>query len=95
MFHPHHDFGAPTGGDLLAELGVRPELVREVSEDERSICCPDRGAAYSEHGFAGLSPEPSPDRDPGQALPLGLHEAAEPWDPASSLPPADWRRRGA
>ena len=87
MFHPEFRFGAPTGGDLLAELGVRPELVREIVDDERAIRCPDRGAAYSEHGFASLSPEPS--------LPLGLHEAAEPRDPASSLPPADWRWRRA
>ena len=37
MFHPDHDFGAPSGGDrLLAELGVRPELVREIAEDARS-----------------------------------------------------------
>ena len=72
MFHPDFRLGAPRGGDLLAELGVRPELVREVSEDERAIRCPDRGAAYPEHGFAGLTPEPAPDH--------GLHEAgpAEP-----------------
>ena len=80
----HHDFrlGAPTGGDLLAELGVRPELVREVSDDERAIRCPDRGADYSEHGFASLAPDSS--------LAFGLHEAGpdEPWDPASSLSPA-------
>ena len=89
MFNPHFRLGAPTGDDLFAELGVRPELVREVGEDERSIRCPDRGAAYHAYGFVRLSPEPSPDRGPGQALPVGLHEAAEPWDPASSLLPAD------
>ena len=30
MFNPHFRFATPTGGDLLTELGVRPELVREV-----------------------------------------------------------------
>ena len=82
MFNPHFRLGAPTGGDLLTELGVRPELVREVSEDERAIRCPDRGADYPEHGFASFAPESS--------LNHGLHEAGpdEPWDPAPSLSPA-------
>ena len=79
MFNPHFRLSAPTGGDLLTELGVRPELVREVTEDERAIRCPEQGADYPEHGFATLAPESSLDR--------GLHEAGpdEPWDPASSL----------
>ena len=84
MFHPDHDFGAPSGGDrLLAELGVRPELVREIAEDARAIRCPDRGAEYPAYGFASLFPEPP--------LNHGLHEDApdEPWDPAPSLPPAE------
>ena len=59
MFHPEFRFATPTGGDLLAELGVRPELVREVSEDERAIRCPDRGAVYPARGFASLVPEPA------------------------------------
>ena len=88
MFHPHFRLGAPSGGDLLAELGVRPELVREVTDDERAIRCPDRAAAYPEHGFAGLVPEPSLDH--------GLHEAGpdEPWDPAPARGTAGrrWRR---
>ncbi len=63
MFHPHFRLGAPSGGDLLAELGVRPELVREIAEDERAIRCPDRGAVYPEHGFAG--PGPGPEQAPG------------------------------
>ena len=92
MFHPDHDFGAPSGGDrLLAELGVRPELAREIAEDARAIRCPDRGANYPAYGFASLFPDsslPAPDVDPGA---LGLHEAApdEPWDLAPSLPPAE------
>ena len=81
MFHPAFRFGAPSGGDLLAELGLRPELVREVTEDERAIRCPERGAAYPAYGFASLSPEP--------AFGHALHEASEPWDPASSLPPPE------
>ena len=54
-----------------------------MTEDERAIRCPDRGADYPEHGFASLAPEPSLDH--------GLHEAGsdEPWGPASSLSPAD------
>ncbi len=83
MFNPHFRFATPTGGDLLAELGVCTELVREVGEDERVIRCPDRGAAFPERSFASLVPEPSLDQ--------GLHEPGpdELWDPASSLLPAD------
>ena len=88
MFNPHFRLGAPSGGDLLTELGVRPELVSEVTEDERAIRCPDRAAAYPEHGFASLDPDPPPD--------YGLHEAGpvEPWDPAPVRRPAGrrWRR---
>ena len=80
MFHPDHDFGAPCGPDLFAELGIDPAAVRETIEDERAIRCPERAAFYPEYGFASLSPEP--------AFGHALHEAAEPWDPASSLPPA-------
>ena len=91
MFHPDHDFGASSGDDLLAELGIDPNTVREVIEDDRAIRCPHRGAVYPDYGFASLYPEPTPDRGPGQAMDHGLHEAGpdEPWDPASSLPPED------
>ena len=83
MFRPHHDFGAPCGPDLFAELGIDPAAVRETIEDDRAIRCPERAAVYPAHGFASLSPEP--------AFRHALHEPApsEPWDPASSLPPAD------
>ena len=83
MFHPEFRFRAPTGGDLLAEIGVDRHTVREVTEDERAIRCPERGAVYPDHGFASLCPEP--------ALSLGLHGAAsaDPWDPAPSLSPAE------
>ena len=81
MFRPDTSLDLPTGSDLLAELGVDRRTVREVAEDERTIRCPERGAVYPEHGFASLDPEP--------AFGHALHEAAEPWDPAASLPPAD------
>ena len=70
-----------TGGSLLAELGIDPAAVREAIEDARAMRCPERPAVYPEHGFAGLFPEASSG---------GFGEAAlhEPWDPASSLPPA-------
>ena len=83
MFHPELRFHAPTGRDLLAELGVDRHTVREIAEDERAIRCPDRGAVYPAHGFASLFPEPA--LEPGMAEPA----PSEPWDPASSLPPAD------
>ena len=81
MFQPDHEFGAPSGPDLFAELGIDRHTVREIAEDERAIRCPERSAVYPAHGFADLVPEP--------ALEPGLHEAAELWDPASSLPPAE------
>ena len=90
MFHPHHDFDAPSGGDLLlAELGVRPELVREIVEDDRVIRCSERGADYPAYGFASLSPEPP--------LHHGLQEAGpdDPWDPAPARFPAGRRSRRA
>ena len=82
MFHPDASLDLPLGCDLLAEIGVDRRTVREIAEDERSIRCPERGAVYPEHGFASLYPEP--------AFGMALQDAApaEPWDPASSLPPA-------
>ncbi len=88
MFHPDTSLDLPTGCDLLAELGVDRRTVREITEDERAIRCPDRGAACPVHGFASLFPEP--------ALGMSLQEAApaEFRDPAAPLPPANrrWRR---
>ena len=82
MFHPDTSHDLRVGSDLLAELGVDRRTVREIAEDERAIRCPERGAVYPEHGFASLYPEP--------AFAMALQDAApaEPWDPASSLPPA-------
>ena len=83
MFRPNTSLDLPIGSDLLAEIGVDRRTVREIADDERAIRCPDRGAVYTEHGFASLYPEP--------AFGHALHEAApaEPWDPASSLSPSD------
>ena len=79
-FDPSFDFEPPSGGALLAEIGIDRHTVREVIEDERAIRCPERGAIYPEYGFASLFPEP--------AFGMALQDAApaEPWDPASSLP---------
>ncbi len=83
MFRPDTSPDLPTGCDLLAEIGVDRRTVLEIAEDERAIRCPERGAVYPDHGFASLFPDP--------ALGMALQDAApaEPWGPASSLPPAD------
>ena len=78
MFDPDIHLDIPTVG-LLAEIGIDPAAVGEVIADDRAIRCPERAAVFPAYRFASLVPEPAP----------GLHEAAEPWDPASALPPAD------
>ena len=72
----------PGSRDLLAELGIDPLTVREVIDDDRAMRCPDHAAVYPAYGFTSLAPEP--------AFGMSLQDAApaEPWDPASSLPPA-------
>ncbi|MDE0705300.1 MAG: hypothetical protein OXH59_16430 [Rhodospirillaceae bacterium] len=89
MFDPDFAFDVPTVSSLLAEVGIRPEHVREVVEDDRAIRCPERGADYPIHGFASLAPDSSLERD--------LHEPGpgELRDPASALSPAGQRRRRA
>ena len=81
MFLSDHSL-EPGSSVLLAELGIDPLTVREAIEHDRAMRCPDRAAVFSAYGFASLSPEPP--------LDYGLHEAGpdEPWDPASSIPPA-------
>ncbi len=81
MFLSDHSL-EPGSSDLLAELGIDPLTVREAIEHDRAMRCPDHAAVFSACGFASLSPEPP--------LDYGLHEAGpdEPWDPASSIPPA-------
>ena len=82
MFHPDYSLDLPTGSSLLAEIGIDPLTVREVIDDDRAIRCPERGAEFPAYGFANLAPEPP--------FGMSLQDAApaEPWDPASSLPPA-------
>ena len=83
MFRPDTSLDLPIGSDLLREIGIDRHTVREIAEDERAIRCPDCGPVYPEYGFASLAPEP--------AFGMALQDAAaaEPWDPASSLPPAE------
>ena len=81
MFQSDHSPDLPAGS-LLADLGIDPAAVHEAIEDERAIRCPERPAAYPERSFAGFVPEPAAG-DLGEAAP------AEPWDPASPLPPAE------
>ena len=83
MFRRDTSLDLPIGSDLLRELGVDRRTVREIAEDERAIRCPERDAVYPAYVFASLFPEP--------AFGMSLQDAApvEPWDPASSLPPAD------
>ncbi len=82
MFLSDHSL-EPSSSDLLAELGIDPLTVREVIDDDRAMRCPDHAAVYPAYGFASLAPEP--------AFAHALHEPApsEPWDRASSFPPAD------
>ena len=81
MFLSDHSL-EPGSSSLLAELGIDPLTVREVIDDDRAMRCPDHAAVFPAYGFASLAPEP--------AFGHALHEAApaEPWDPASSFPPA-------
>ena len=87
MFLSDHSPDLPVGA-LLDELGIDPAAVREAIEDARAMRCPERPAIYPEHGFAGLFPGPAAGF--GEAAPLDRcpGQADEPWDPASSLPPA-------
>ncbi len=59
MFIPDFHLDAPTGGDLVAELGLDPRSISEVIEDDRAMRCPDRGAVFPERRFADLFPAAS------------------------------------
>ena len=61
MFQSDHSPDLPGGRLLLADLGIDARTVREIAEDDRMIRCPERPAAYPEHGFAGLVPDPAAD----------------------------------
>ncbi len=59
MFQFDHSLDLPIDCDLIAELGIDRHTVREIAEDERAIRCPERGAVFPAHGFAGLVPDPA------------------------------------
>ena len=59
MFNPDFQLDVPTGGDLLAEIGLDPRAITEVVEDDRAMRCPDRGAVFPERRFADLFPAAS------------------------------------
>ena len=46
MFDLYHDHDplTPTGGMLLAEMGIDPDAVRRTLADDRARRCPDREA---------------------------------------------------
>ena len=69
-FDPGYDFEPPTGSALLAEIGVDRHTVREVSEDDRSIRCPDRDTVLPDPTVAVL--------DHHTPFEQALHEAALP-----------------
>ena len=46
-FDPGYDFVPPSGGTLLAEIGIDRHTVLEVIEDERAIRCTHRLSASS------------------------------------------------
>jgi len=87
MFHPDHDL--PTGSDLLAELGIRPDLVREVVEHDRAMRCPERAAIHRQRRFADLVPEPPVEGHPRRAGP------DEPGVPVPAGRRTEWRWRRA
>ena len=41
MFDPDIHPGIPIADELLAEIGIDPQAVREVVEDDRAMRCPD------------------------------------------------------
>ena len=56
MFNPDFHLDVPTGGDLLAEIGLDLRAISEVIEDDRSMRCPDRAAVFPERRFADPYP---------------------------------------
>ena len=67
-FDSGYDFEPPSGGTLLAEIGIDRHTVLEVIEDERAIRCPDRDEVLPEHTVAVL--------DTRTPFEQALHEAA-------------------
>ena len=56
MFLPDYRSDIPTGGELLAEIGLDPQAIRETIEDDRAMRCPDRAVSLPERRFANLVP---------------------------------------
>ena len=81
-FDPGYDFEPPSGGTLLAEIGIDRHTVLEVIEDERAIRCPDRDSVLPDRTVAVL--------DTRTPFEQALHEAAL----LDLLGPAPAHRRG-
>ena len=56
MFLPDFHSDIPIGNQLLAEIGLDPQAIRETIEDDRAMRCPDRGVSFPERRFADLFP---------------------------------------
>ena len=42
MFSTDYDFEeAPTGSDLLSEIGLDPNAIQDIVDDDRAMRCPD------------------------------------------------------
>ena len=68
MFDPYSRSDIPSTGELLAEIGIDRHTVREVSEDDRAIRCPDRDSVLPDRTVAVL--------DRRTPFEQALHEAA-------------------
>ena len=68
MFISDFHFDAPSGGELLAEIGVNRHTIREIVEDERAIRCPDRDSVLPDRPRAIFAMDTPFER--------ALHEAA-------------------
>ena len=56
MFDPYSRSDIPSTGELLAEIGIDRHTVREVSEDDRAIRCPDRDSVHARPHRRGPRP---------------------------------------
>ena len=56
MFLRDFHSDVPTGNQLLAEIGLDPQAIRETIEDDRAMRCPDRAVSFPERRFADLFP---------------------------------------
>ena len=67
-FDPGFDFEPPSGGALLAEIGIDRHTVREVLDEDGAIRCPDRDSVLHDRPAAVL--------DTRTPFEQALHEAA-------------------